>query len=356
MAPSVSPEFSSDVRASRRRRGLIILLALGAAGVAIWALSGRDSAGRETALVNARNGQFGQAEPALRAAYERNRDDVEVVEALARGYSSEDNVTHAEELLTRWVELRPGEIEPLRFRHAYYRKRRDMERSYADAKRLVELDPNNYDFRRTAMNNAFDVANFTDSEVHCRKCLQLRPGDSDLRVMLARILRSKGDNVGSATVLDQLLKEDPKNTQYLLSRGILYLETGVPEKAIPMLREVLDRDPRSQRTAGYQLSLALSQVGRHEEARKVMVEVRRRQDLEVFADTIRNQPDNLDLQVRLAKSLLSDGHDADGENMLRTVLQRDPGFRPAHQALADLYEKRGETTRAAEHRRLAGQP
>ena len=75
----------------------------------------------------------------------------------------------------------------------------------------------------------------------------------------------------------------------LFARAILYQENGAPEKAIPMLRQVLEMDPSRQRTAGYQLAMALEQVGDSEEANKVMTEVRRRQDVELITKAIESQ-------------------------------------------------------------------
>lgn len=355
MSDSPAAPATERRRFFNKRSGVVILLVLAIAGAA-WLLTHRDTSGREAALTNAKNGQFTTAEPALRTAFDHDPDDVEVVEALARGYSEADDIAQAAALLDRWVELKPRDIEPLRVRYAFHRKHRDLERSLADARRMLELEPGDFSLRRTAMNSAFEAGHFPESESYCRECLSSKPGDAGLRAMLANILQAKGDPKGAAAVLDDLLKEDPRNTQTLFTRALIHQELGEAEQAIPLLRDVRERDPRFRRTAGYQLSLALAQTGKLEEAQKVMVEVRRLQDVEVFNKAIESQPDNLDFQVRMAKSLLADGHEADGETMLKNVLQRDPGFRPAHRALAELYDKKGESIRAAEHRRLAGPP
>jgi predicted Zn-dependent protease len=172
--------------------------------------------------------------------------------------------------------------------------------------------------------------------------------------MLAEIRRARGDPTGAAAILDELIAEFPENTGPLLARATLHQEAGEWAKSEPLLRRVYDRDPRQRRAAGYLLSLALERTGRSEESRKVLAEVRRLQDVEVFSDAIKNQPDNLELQTRLGSTLLNDGHTQDGLQLLNAVLTRDPWFRPAHQALATYYEQHGESTRAAEHRRLAG--
>jgi Tfp pilus assembly protein PilF len=335
--------------------GVGILAALLIAGFA-YSWGAHDKARREAALNDARHERFDRAEQDLRAAYDRNHDDKEVLRALARGYLAKDSLDDAERFLNRWIELEPNEIEPLELRAEFYHKRRVTEKAFADARHLAELDPGNFEYQRLAMLRAFEAGEFEAAETYCRECLKSRPDDPSLKSLLAQILRARRDPEGAAKVLDEMLAENPKNTRAILARAILYQENGDVEKAIPMLRTVLQLDHERQRTASYQLSMALEQAGEPEEAKKVMMEVRRRQDVELFKDAMANQPDNLDLKVRFAVSLLNDGHETDGEGLLEVVLARDPKFAPAHKALADYYEKKGEPSRAAKHRRLASQP
>jgi predicted Zn-dependent protease len=333
-----------------------LLGAAGATGLTVlavvWWLGGPNRE-RAEALRLARGHNFSSAEPGLRLAFDRDPNDAEVVESLARGYLAAED-PQAEAFLTRWVELRPAQAEPLQRRMEFYAKRKDGEKVMADVRRLRELDPDNHQLCRTAMGQAFSYGYFADAEDLCRACIRQQPDDRSLRTMLAEIRRARGDNVGAAEILDEVLRGNPRMVKAVISRAVLYEEAGQPEKAIPLFREVVQQDPRYTRSIGYRLSLALERTGRHEEAAKVLAEVRRLQDVEVFGEAIKTQPDNLDLQVRLADSLLADGHTQDGLSLLKSVLSRDPLFRPAHHSLAAYFEKQGQTTLAAEHRRLAG--
>lgn len=352
MSTAETPE---NLSARNRARWGLRCGVLGAAlvgGVVWWAT--RPDHERAELLQAARDGEFARAEDGLRKSYERDTADAEVVEALARGYRAAGD-PRAEEYLTRWVELRPGESEPLRARMEFYRHRRDG-RAYADARRLSDLDPANFQARRTAMNHAISFGYFEEAEQLCRECLARQPGDPYLRVLLAEVRRARGDRDGAAAVLDDLLREHPQTTGAQLLRATLYEEAGQSEKAVPLLRDLFDREPRQRRVAGYQLAVALERSGRPDEARGVMAEVRRLQDVEVYREAIKSQPDNLDLQVRLATALLADGHAEDGLGLLQAVLARDPGFAPACRALADHFEKQGDARRAADYRRRAGPP
>jgi predicted Zn-dependent protease len=301
----------------------------------------------------ARAGEFARAEPLLKQALERDPDDAEVAEALARGYlaAHDPQVTV---YLSRWVRLRPDDPEPLRLRMEFARKHTQREEAYADGRRLLDFEPDNQQLRRTVMNLAFSVGRFEEAELLCRECLLRQPGDTVLPVTLAEIRRARGDLPGAAAVLDSLLNDHPKLAPAMLVRATIYEESGEPGKAVPLLREVKVSDPRRRATAAYRLSIALERAGRPDEAREALAELRRLQDVDTFAEAIRTQPDNLDLRVRLAESLLTDGFTQDGLSLLGAVLARDPRFRPAHRALMAHYEKQGQPDRAAEHRRLAG--
>jgi predicted Zn-dependent protease len=340
-------------RARRWRKPAVALgLAAVLAGVGVWWWFAPSAWERDEGLRAARAGDFERAEPLLMRALEKKPDDPDVAEALARGYAAADD-PRAEDHLSRWLALRPDQPEPLRQRMEFYRKRKQREEAFVDGRRLLELGPDDPQLRRTVMNLGFSAGRFEEAEELCRVCLRAQPGDTSLLVMLAEIRRARGDLAGAAAVLDRLLQQHPKLTAAMLTRAVVHIEGGEPEKAVPLLREVMAADPRRRAVAGYQLCLALSRTGRPDEVHEVLAEVRRLQDVDTFAEAIRAQPDNLELRVRLAESLLADGHTKDGLDLLGAVLARDPRFRPAHRALAAHYEKHGQPAKAAEHRRLA---
>jgi predicted Zn-dependent protease len=351
-SPSVLP--APGPRPRRWRKPLVVLgvIAALAGAAAVWWFV-PSTWERAEGLRAARAGEFDRAERLLVRALEKAPDDPEVVEALARGYAAADD-PRAESHLSRWVALRPGQPEPLRQRMEFYRKRKQRGEAFADGRRLLDLAPDDHQLRRSVLHLAFSAGRFEEAEGLCRDCLRVQPADTGLRVLLAEILRARGDLAAAAAELDRLLRQHPKLVPAMLARAVVHLEAGEPEPAVPLLREVMAADPRRRAAAGYQLCLALDRIGRPEETHQVLAEVRRLQDADTFAEAIRVQPDNLELRVRLAESLLADGHTADGLKLLAEVLARDPHFRPAHRALAAHYEKNGQPAKAAEHRRLAG--
>jgi predicted Zn-dependent protease len=177
-----------------------------------------------------------------------------------------------------------------------------------------------------------------------------------LRRLLAEIRWNRGDDAEAGRILDELISEDPTDHAARLARGLLYDQTGSPDRAIPLLREVYVHDPGRKRVAGYRLGQALGHAGRQAEAEQVLAEVRRILDIEMYADATGAQPANLDMRVRLAEAVLRDGHPPDGIQMLEAILRTAPGYAPAHRALADYYARTGRAEMAARHRQLAEGP
>lgn len=276
-----------------------------------------------------------------------------MTEALARGYAKAAD-EQAIEFLTRWANARPDDSEPLKLRLELYRKQNDP-RAFADARLLLARNPTDFTLRRTAMNQAFSYGYFAEAEDLCRACLQEKPDDANLRVMLAETLRVQGDALGAAAILDEVMAANPGQPIGMQARALIHEEAGEFPKAVTLLQEAYRLSPKQRRSLGYLLSVALDRAGRLDEARRVLAEVRMLQDVEVIGDAVIGQPDNLSLRVRLAQAYLDGGRADDGLSHLRAVLARDATHAEAHAALAAYFDQHGEPAAAAAHRRLAGQ-
>jgi Tfp pilus assembly protein PilF len=75
---------------------------------------------------------------------------------------------------------------------------------------------------------------------------------------------------------------------------------------------------------------------------------------ELRSRKLAEQPLDPALHYEMGVLLLRAGDAEMGERWLGSALALDPDFAPAHTALAEALEKRGETAKAADHRRRAG--
>jgi tetratricopeptide (TPR) repeat protein len=330
----------------------VLLLLAGATFVVLreqWAQEERIGA-----LAQAKAGKFAAAEVALRDAATRDPHDVEVLQALARGYLAEKKWSEAEDYLTRWLAERPRDAAALRLRLKLYRDQRRYELARADAQRLVALDSSDLALRKQLANCCFEACRFDEAEQACLFVLQQEPHDQARRSLLAEVYRARGQPQRAAEVLDALLREEPENTRALLGRGTLYCEMDEADKAIPLLQKVLALDAHRQGPARYYLSVALARAGRPEEAARNCALARQALDEELLLDDRNAALPNVELQVRAARALLGRGETRQAVEVLERVLEYDPHAAAVHQLLAEHYERLGQPQRAAVHRRQAG--
>jgi tetratricopeptide (TPR) repeat protein len=329
---------ASPVPQGRRLKVVVLLLAVVAAGaVFAW--------------------------PLVRRALERSPDDLEVIRKLARGYHDADQLAEAESYLTRWCNLRPDEAEPYKLRMEARHKlairapseaetQRLQQEALADGQRALQLDPENDPVAQEVVWLSLSTGRFEEAERECRRCLKRQPNHPWLLFLLAKALYGQGANAEAEKILDPLVRDQPRFPDALLLRAILYRQANQPDRAIPLLRQVLALGRQHQQETLYHLSLALASTGQTEEAKRVMAE---RQALGLEKNLA--DPDfraNPAFRVWAAEIWLGAGKSEEALRLLDQVLQEDPDFAPAHRLLAIHYEKQGQVDQAAEHRRRAG--
>lgn len=371
---AASPRSSAPEQASRRLWWAIGLLALAAAGVIAAVASQFLDADKTQGLELAKKGRFTQAEPLLQRSLARHPQDVEVVRTLALGYLGLGRNADAEPLLSRWCELQPQDAEPFRRRMEFYRDRRQFPLAVADGLRVLEFEPNNVEVGKDVAPMLLITGRLEEAEREARRWLQQAPDNPRLLYLLADVSHQRGNNAEAEAVLDRLLLAQPESPDALLLRGILYQEADNSAQAIPVLRHVLalPPPPSQQLAACYYLSLALSRTGQADEAKRVLAQVQWHQAADLMARKEHPQTPALLLWVAEAKLSADEPQQTqESVDLLGRIMSQDPNCAPeavrllekavakepklsaAHRLLADYYEKQGNSTLAAEHRRKA---
>jgi Flp pilus assembly protein TadD len=107
----------------------------------------------------------------------------------------------------------------------------------------------------------------------------------------------------------------------------------------------------------YTLGQCLRMLGRHEEADRHAKELDSlRSDHKRLAElkhAIADRPRDISLRHEVGKFFQDRRQLADAIRWYQTILQIDPGHRPAHESLAACFELIGDRTHAASHRRAA---
>ena len=74
---------------------------------------------------------------------------------------------------------------------------------------------------------------------------------------------------------------------------------------------------------------------------------------EISEEQLTARPHDPALHCELGQLLLDLGRTDIGLNWLRSALEQDPRYRPAHAALAEYFQRQGDPEKAAYHRWLA---
>jgi tetratricopeptide (TPR) repeat protein len=284
-------------------------------------------------------------------------DQYLVLEALSQGFTKTYRLREAMGCLERMLILQPDNSYALRRRGWIYAQDERHDEAEADYRRALAIDPEDAVARLALAQMLLDLRKrAAEAADHFERLWKVQQ-DSPVMLGLARSWRLLGRGAEARRLLDDWLAGHPRDALALADRGRLALDEGSRAEAEPLLRQAVALAPYLI-DANYSLYLCLSQQGHTAEAQACQERVRlsrkAREDLTLLTRRLQAAPDDADLRCQIALIFLGFGDEAEGVRWLSTTLQTQPNHAPSHRALADYFEKQGQSARAAEHRRLAG--
>jgi predicted Zn-dependent protease len=336
----------------RRRRTYLLWggLLLAAAGAFAAFTVAQRRADRDDGIRLALDGRLPAAEPLLAAALARDPTDADAWRALALGRIAAGDLDGSEEPLDRWQALRPSEPEPHLARVDWAVRRGRIPDAIEAARAALALKPDAEKLREQLAYWLFLTGKTEEADAECRRCRAARDSPT-LAHLEAEIAHRLGDMARAGRIADELLARDPAAADALTLRGAVYLDAGDPEKAIPLLRTAAGARGGAASRARHYLSLALARTGREDEARKVLAAEQQFQTASLWEKY--GRPDNVGAMVAIAEALIATGKADEAVKLLDRALAHDPHCRAAHKLLADVYDARGQSAKAADHRRQA---
>jgi tetratricopeptide (TPR) repeat protein len=320
-----------------------------------------DASRLEWALVGAHQGDLADTEVWLRSLATRKHPDTPaVLDALARGYQLACRWQDAQQTLNQLIEHDPIYAAPLIQRTAMRRRlggpheAEGAEKAFRLAVTLAPTSP----AAHAALAGALSDRGFVrEAAYHYQVALRLQPTDAAALIGLARALTDAAELADAERRLDELLAAHPEHPEGLVERGRLALRRGRAEEAEAFLARALGAAPWHRE--GHRLYLAvLRDLGRGEavarcEARLAELTA---EDAEGARLRLRveNAPDDVVNYWKLYQWCRRNGEHGDGFASLLDILRRDPRHGPAHEALADHFERAGQPRRALQHRNAAG--
>jgi predicted Zn-dependent protease len=312
----------------------------------------------EWALLRVALGDLEDNEPYLLARAARRPQEAPLVwEALAEGYTRLYRVSDALRCLERWLAEQPDNPQALFLRGSLWWHIQVAHRAVPDYRRVLDLDPQRHEARRLLARCLVHGGGYDEALPLLEQALAYRPGDPEVLVDLARCEHMLGRPARARELLDGVLEEYPDDALALRTRGQLALQSGRLAEAETWLRRGARVSPTDYQVR-YWLAQALRGQGKDREAaalaRKADVLKDRRARLgEILTRLMAQTPNDPALHAELGTLLIELGHARVGESWLLSALHLDPQYGPAHAALADCYQARGDARRAAFHRRQA---
>jgi len=318
---------------------------------------GEDAVALERHLLRAQDGDFGGAEAVLRRAIENPAERFYVFEALSQGYTKTYRLSEARYCLNRMLEDEPENVYALVRRGWVLERLGDFEAAREDYRRAAVLRPDNLSARRRLADNLFYVArNASEAVDHYEAVWRESPDDPVVGVNLAQCRLQLGRPDEARALLDELLAAHPDDVAVLVERGKLAVDEDRCEQGEAWLRRALERDSSSL-SACHELARCLDRRGRSEEAARYRQRFEslkaERAKLDTLVARAGQQPGDAALRCEVARLFRLFGEPQEAERWLAAALRIDPRYRPAHEALAECYERRGEREMAARHKLLA---
>jgi tetratricopeptide (TPR) repeat protein len=287
----------------------------------------------------------------------KHADTPVILETLARAYMHSFRYGPALATLDRWIEEDPRSAKAHFWRGWVVERLNHREDALDDYRRAVELDPGLVDARLRVAEMCLDQTRVEEAAPHLEALKKLAPDRPEVLSALGRWRFIRGELDEARPLLEAAVKKLPNDPTLLIN--LARLEQGQepprPAEAEKWLRHLLELDPYDLE-ALHVLAECQRTLGRPDEA----AETQKRYDA---SRALLTQADNLlkgemehpsvgpKVPHEIGTLLLRIGQEGVALDWLYRALERDPHYRPAHEALAEYYEKKGDREKAATHRR-----
>lgn len=318
---------------------------------------------REQWLAQAQSGQMREAEPHLASLLVNQDEDVRnVSEAYVNGFFLTNKLADAFRLLDVWQADFPDDPQPYVFRGQFFESRTrfaDAENAYREA---LHRGPQRIDLQIRLARCLVVLRKYDEGRLQIDKILaKSSRHPPEVQEILANCLFEQGEAEECRRLTEQLLTESPRNVTLRKLSVKLQLQEGQSPTVPSLLTELVTERPFDLEVR-YLYATTLQGAGETKRAadefqfvaaaRNEIARARKLQETIEF-----HQPANVDLRYQIGEILLKYESPEAGAGWMRSVLEIDPTHQPAHQALADYYQRIRAYEQAQEHRaHLKGSP
>jgi predicted Zn-dependent protease len=312
----------------------------------------------EFLLMRAQTGEVEEVEPLLFGYVDRGHPDARMaVETVALSYMHNLRYGPAYAALKRWAEAFPDDPRVYHYRGWVLERMNQPQGALEDYLRAIDLDPELDKVRLRVAEMYLEDKDPQKALPHLDRLHQKTPDRPEVLARLGVCRFLEGQHPEARRLLERAVAHLPADPSVLLYLARLDMEDREPGQAEGRLRRALDVDP-SDTEVRYALVTALQLQGKDQDATAHLGEYDRHKALLERANHLLQEEAKKPSSQRnpgpaseIGALLLQIGQHRQGLYWMDEALARDPEHRPTHQALAEYFEKRGDTERAAVHRK-----
>jgi tetratricopeptide (TPR) repeat protein len=281
------------------------------------------------ALLQVKNNQPDAAEASFKKVIDLDSKAMQPHMMMGAFYQSHSRLEDAEKQFRAAMALDPGNIAPREAIARLYRAEGKM----TEAEGVLDqarLDlPNNPDSYLALSNFYFSSGNLNKAVAEYQALCKLRPSDLQVEKKYVQLLIQAKRDDEARTIVDQILKSNPKDDDALVFRSQLQIDAGDIGTAAQTLEAVVNSSPNNI-PAHYALGIAFEKQGNLERA-----ENQWREDL-------RLNPDFLDAERAIADAAMLQGDMNSLEDAASQMVRLQPGSPEGYglRALANINRAR----------------
>jgi tetratricopeptide (TPR) repeat protein len=310
----------------------------------------------EFLLYRVQAGELDAVAPALIECVDTDHAESPVIlQTLARAYMQRLRYKAAFACLSRWIELCPDAARPYQWRGWVLERLNQSKAAADDYHHALDRDPDLIPVRLRIAEMLLEDKLVPEALPYLEHLYRQAPENPRVLAGLG-ICRFYEDRPEEARRLLERAEVDlPKETSVLIHLARLDVQERRAADAERRLRQVVAVDP-ADTEALYTLATALQMQSRTSEAAACLANYQRAKErLDRANKLLREVADSPGATAadyaEVGGFLLDAGNERQGLYWLDRALERDPEHETAHRALAVHYQKKGDTERAAAHRR-----
>ncbi|MGD8617511.1 MAG: tetratricopeptide repeat protein, partial [Gammaproteobacteria bacterium] len=287
----------------------------------------------ELAQLYVRQKQYDKAEGVLRTLIENDPEQLSYRISLASLFSRTEQPNKAEKVLREAIEAAPEDAQRYGLLVDFIARERSAEAAIRELEGFIQRNPDMSELRFGMVrlrldNNEAGAAKRALEEIIAREGLE--PNGLRARTILAQVLAAENEESPRIGILlDEVLKENPRDNDALLLMAKLDAKKGRYDEAIANFRSVLKDKPESSEVLQL-LATAHLANGDRELARDTM------------SRAVQVNPGDNDLRLSLVKLLVQDGKADEALEQTNEVLKRDEYHETALAMKYELLGRKGD--------------